>query len=203
MKQRTFDAGRISALGDGVFAIAMTLLVLDLKLPDLGAGLSREAFSAALAEQAPRFVSWLLSFAILCRLWITHHALLAEGERRSRGFVGWSFVFLGAVSFIPFPTSLLSEHHDQPLSVIVFSLTLVAAGIALLGMHREVRRTRPAGNEAGRGHERPVVFLLVTAVLAGILAVFEPAWGLTAWIVFPFVAVVIGKRASSLSQQDR
>ena len=197
MKQRTFDVGRISGLGDGVFAIAMTLLVLDLKLPDLGTGLSREAFSAALAEQAPRFVSWLLSFAILCRLWITHHALLAEGERRTRGFV-----FLGAVSFIPFPTSLLSEHHDQPLSVIVFSLTLVAAGIALLGMHREVRRTRPAGNEAGRGHERPVVFLLVTAVLAGILAVFEPAWGLTAWIVFPFVAVVIGKRASSLSQQD-
>ena len=98
MKQSTFDAGRVSALSDGVFAIAMTLLVLALKLPDLGPGLGGDAFAAALLEQGPRFMSWLLSFAILCRLWITQHALLAEGDTRSRGFVGWTFLFLGAVS---------------------------------------------------------------------------------------------------------
>jgi len=48
MKQSQFDSGRVSAISDGVFAIAMTLLVLDLKLPDLGAGVGREAFAAAI-----------------------------------------------------------------------------------------------------------------------------------------------------------
>ena len=62
MKQATFDAGRVGALSDGVFAIAMTLLVLELKLPELGSGLGRDAFVAALREQSPRFLSWL------CRL---------------------------------------------------------------------------------------------------------------------------------------
>ena len=59
MKQSTFDAARVSALSDGVFAIAMTLLVLELKLPDLRSGLEGGAFAAALLEQGPRFASWL------------------------------------------------------------------------------------------------------------------------------------------------
>lgn len=191
MKQTAFDAGRIGALSDGVFAIAMTLLVLDLKLPDLGQGLDREAFADVLMEQGPRFMSWLISFAVLCRLWISHHALLTEGERRSRGFIGWSFLFLGAVSFTPFPTSLLSEHHDQPLSVVIFSVTLAVAGIALLGMYRSLLRERPTRGRASRSHVWPAVVLLVTALVAGALAVFKPVLGFLVWVAFPIIVVVI------------
>jgi uncharacterized membrane protein len=203
MKQPTFDAGRVSALSDGVFAIAMTLLVLELKLPDLGPGLGRDAFAAALLEQGPRFASWLLSFAILCRLWITQHALLAEGDTRSRGFLGWTFLFLGAVSFIPFPTSLLAEHHDQALSVVIFSATLAAAGIALVGMRRVEQRHRPANGKpgaAGRSPEQPVVILLVTAAVSSGLAVFSPWIGALVWVAFPVVAVVAGRRAAGVSE---
>ena len=152
-KPSEFDAGRISAISDGVFAIAMTLLVLDLKLPDLEIGMSREDFATVTLRQAPRFVSWLLSFAILARLWMMQYGLLVEGDTRSRGFVGWTFVFLGAVSFTPFPTSLLSEHHDQALSTIVFSATLAVAAIALLGMasiERQRRQASAAERTAGR-----------------------------------------------------
>ncbi len=124
MKQRTFDASRTSALSDGVFAIAMTLLVLDLKLPDLASGSQSITFAQGLLGQGPRFASWFLSFAILCRLWIMQHAVLTRGDTRSRSFVGWNFLFLGAISFLPYPTSLLSEHHDQSLSVILFSSVL-------------------------------------------------------------------------------
>ena len=144
MKQATFDAGRVSALSDGVFAIAMTLLVLDLKLPELGPVSGHDAFIVALQEQAPKFYSWLLSFAILCRLWIIQHAFLAQGDTRSRGFLGWTFVYLGVVSLAPFSTSLLSEHHDEALSVVVFSLSLGVAGLALIGMWRAA--LRPTGS---------------------------------------------------------
>jgi pimeloyl-ACP methyl ester carboxylesterase len=81
-------------------------------------------------------------------LWITQHALLAEGNSRSRGFVGWTFLFLGAVSFIPFPALLLSEHHDQMLSVVIFSATLAAAAIALIGIWRVGERQRPGTGSA-------------------------------------------------------
>lgn len=102
-RQSKFDVGRVSAISDGVFAIAMTSLVLDLKLPELEIGVSREALAAVVLQQGPRFASWLLSFAILARLWIVQHALLVTGDTRSRGFMSWTFLFLGAVSFTPFP----------------------------------------------------------------------------------------------------
>ena len=198
MKQKAFDVGRIGALSDGVFAIAMTLLVLDLKLPELGQGLDYEAFSAAVIEQGPRFLSWLISFAILCRLWITQHALLAGAEQRSRGFMGWSFLFLGAVAFIPFPTSLLSEHRDQALSVIIFSVTLGVAGFALLRMHRDVIRCRSAEKGQSSGHERPAIVLLATALVAAVLALFMPLLGFLVWVIFPFAAFVLERVASSV-----
>ncbi len=203
MRQSTFDAGRVSALSDGVFAIAMTLLVFALKLPDLEPGLGGDAFAAALLEQGPRFASWLLSFAILCRLWITQHALLAEGDTRSRGFVGWTFLFLGAVSFIPFPTSLLSEHHDQTLSVIIFSATLAAAGIALLGMWRVEQLQRPATGTAlaaSRTAQVHVFILLATAAVSSGVAFFRPGLGAMVWVAFLVLTAVGWRRKVGVSE---
>ena len=201
-RQSQFDAGRVSALSDGVFAIAMTLLVLDLKLPDLETGMSREEFAAVVLQQAPRFASWLLSFAILARLWIMQHALLAVGDTRSRGFVSWTFLFLGAVSFIPFPTSLMSEHHDQALSIVIFSATLGVAGIALLGMQGvERRQKRTTGVKKPSGELLPVLIssLLATAVLASAAAILRPVLGVWIWAVFPIVAAVLARRGGSSS----
>ena len=203
MKQATFDAGRISALSDGVFAIAMTLLVLELKLPDLGRGLGGDAFAAELLQQGPRFFSWLLSFAILCRLWITQHALLAGGDTRSRGFVGWTFLFLGAVSFIPFPTSLLSEHHDQALSVVAFSGSLAVAGIALIGMWRAGLRHRGTSGKRRvqyRSSKRAMIMLLVTAVVSIGLAFLNPGLGALVWVAFPVIAALAGRRTKAVSE---
>ncbi len=70
MNPKTYDPGRISALNGGIFAIAMTLLVLDLEAPDIAMSAASSVFVCALADHLPGFVSWLLSFAILCRLWV-------------------------------------------------------------------------------------------------------------------------------------
>lgn len=203
-KPSEFDAGRISAISDGVFAIAMTLLVLDLKLPDLEIGMSREEFATVTLRQAPRFVSWLLSFAILARLWMMQYGLLVEGDTRSRGFVGWTFVFLGAVSFTPFPTSLLSEHHDQALSTIVFSATLAVAAIALLGMasiERQRREASAAERTAGRGSALILAAsFLVTAALASGLALLRPVLGVWIWAAFPIVVTVLARRGGRPSR---
>jgi uncharacterized membrane protein len=192
-RQSEFDAGRVSAISDGIFAIAMTLLVLDLKLPDLEPGISNRAFSDSVLQQAPRFASWLLSFAILVRLWIVQHALLARGDTRSRGFVGWTFLFLGAVSFTPFPTSLLSEHHDQALSIWIFSATMAVAGIGLLRMWRAEQSTEE-GDPSQKDSLRKLVFVLwATALVSAAVALVSPRVGVWIWAAFPIVAAVLSR----------
>ena len=197
MKQRTFNAGRLSALSDGVFAIAMTLLVLDLKLPQVDSGSGHALFARGLLEQAPRFASWFLSFVILCRLWIIHHAMLVDGDTRSRGFMGWNFLFLGAISFLPYPTSLLSEHHDQSLSVVFFSVVLGAAGVALRGMsHSQLRHlgatARPS--QMVTAAARISTVLLTTAAVASGIAFLSPKIGALVWLGFPLTALLIQHR---------
>ena len=193
MKHATFDPGRISALSDGVFAIAMTLLVLNLRLPDVGSHSDPSVFAAGLVDQLPPFASWLLSFAILCRLWTVHHDLLADGDTRTRSFLLWNFVFLGAVSFIPFPSSLLAEHPEQLLSVVVFSATYVVAGIALGRMWRVSDRSRITDGETSRPHgiSRAMVLILTTAAGSCLLALFDPRLGAALWFTYPFTGGVV------------
>ena len=192
MKQTVFSTDRLKALSDGVFAIAMTLLVLELKLPaelDDASG----AFTAALVAQIPHFVSWILSFAILCRLWIVSHGLLSTGTTRSRRFMTWNLVFLGAIAFIPFPTALVSEHYDQALSIFIFSATYAVAGLALAGMAVAYRReleTARAASES-RNVARAVIIILATALISCSLALFRPWLGLLIWGIYLFASMLV------------
>ncbi len=197
MKQQWFKTGRLGAISDGVFAIAMTLLVLNLKLPEMKESISSQEFSQAIREQAPHFISWIISFAILCRLWITQHALLEYDDKKSRGFTTINFIFLGAISFIPFPTSLISEHFEQPLSVIIFSATLIVADLALVGMWRllDKKGLEPDTLRDMNLHvKRVIVWMLAIAIISCLLATVNPPLGIFVWIVFPFAGTIIRRK---------
>ena len=194
MKQQWFKAGRLDAISDGVFAIAMTLLVLDLKIPELKGTISSEVYTKALLGQAPHFLSWIISFAILCRLWIAQHALLEHDDKKSRGFTTINFIFLGAISFIPFPTSLVSEHFEHPLSVIIFSATLIVAGLALAGMWRFLKKKvlePDTLRDMNRRVRRIIIWMLVIAIISCLLTFVSPRLGILVWIVFPFAGLTM------------
>jgi uncharacterized membrane protein len=108
------ETGRIEAFSDGVFAIAITLLVLDLKVPkasDLrgGSGLLR-----ALVRQWPTFVAYLTSFATILVMWVNHHKLFTRIRRTDGKFLFLNGLLLLFVTFVPFPTALVSEHLLGP-----------------------------------------------------------------------------------------
>jgi len=192
VKQTVFSTARLKSLSDGVFAIAMTLLILDLKLPPLDLTTDRGVFTADLVAQIPRFISWILSFAILCRLWIINHGLLSTGTTRSRRFMTWNLVFLGAIAFIPFPTSLLSEHHDEVLSVFIFSATYAVAGLALAGMAVAYRRQPETAGTSSESTAavRAVIIILATVLISSLLALFRPWLGVLIWVVYPFASML-------------
>ena len=191
MKQATFELNRLTALSDGVFAIALTLLVLDLKLPTTAGPESGALFDENLGAQLPHILAWLLSFAILARLWIIQHALLVDGGTRSRAFMAWNFVFLGAVSVLPFTTSLIAERHDHALSVVVFSLALSIGGLALSRMWSVERTSFEAKAESDAAVSSPrstVALILLVAAIACSVALFYPTAGVVVWVAFPLLS---------------
>ena len=74
----TFGTERLGALSDGVFAIVLTLLVLDLKLPELPPGYAEPGMIKALEERIPNLIAWIISFVLVARIWIVHHSIVAN-----------------------------------------------------------------------------------------------------------------------------
>jgi uncharacterized membrane protein len=112
--------GRIEAFSDGIFAVAVTLLVLDLKVPALDDHADVGALARGLVEQLPRFLSWLISFIIVCKFWLNHHYLLGFARHADYGFVWLNAIFLMGQSFIPFPTAMVGEYPGNSLAVSLF-----------------------------------------------------------------------------------
>lgn len=204
MKQEWLKTSRIEAISDGVFAIAMTLLVLELKIPELEGPVASDEFNRAVLQQGPTFLAWFISFAILCRLWITQHALLTGQEKVPRGFVTYNFMFLGAVSFIPFPTSLISGHFDQPMAVVIFSATYVAAGLTLAGMliQKEKHGEKAGESKSLIGQARRVIIgVTVIGAVACLLSLVDARLGLLMWVVFPFVGFIWRQRKAKTKNE--
>ena len=190
MSRAAFSSERINALSDGVFAIAMTLLVFNIQIPDLGDIDNRETFERAIAGQLPHLVSWLLSFAILCRLWITHNHLMRDHPKKSAGFTACNFVLLGAVALIPFPASLLGEHPDQAWSVIILSATYGVAALAMAGMWR----VAPArGSKQAKMVLGVSLLTMLAALLASLVALIHPYLGISVWAIYLVGSMQLGR----------
>ncbi|MBI3660501.1 DUF1211 domain-containing protein [Candidatus Acetothermia bacterium] len=116
------ETSRIEAFSDGVFAIAITLLVLDIKVPH---DLTEEAgLAQALLHLWPAYLAFVISFAFIGIMWINHHKLFRLIRRSDHGLLLLNTLLLMGITFVPFPTSLLAEnlqHPDQRLAAMVYS----------------------------------------------------------------------------------
>lgn len=124
--------GRLEALSDGVFAIVVTLLVLELKVPHLEAGGSTAELATALRALAPKFTSWVISFVTVCVIWLNHHRLLRLVRRIDGPFFWWNANLLLWTSFIPFPTALMGDHPGNPLAVSFYGLVMGLMALAFV-----------------------------------------------------------------------
>jgi uncharacterized membrane protein len=120
---------RIEALSDGIFAVAMTLLVLDIKPP---AVIQAAAVPRALLALWPRFLSYAVSFLMLGIYWVGQHNQFHLIRCADRTLLWINIVFLMAISFVPFSTALLSAYPLQPSAQTVYGGNLIAIGMILL-----------------------------------------------------------------------
>jgi TMEM175 potassium channel family protein len=122
---------RLSALSDGVFAVAMTLLVLDLKVPSIGEGSGHDLQHALLHDVAPRLLPYAMSFLTLGIFWVGQQTQLESFTRSTRALTWIHLAFLLAVTLMPFSTALLAEFTTYRLSMAVYWLNLLALGLML------------------------------------------------------------------------
>ena len=131
---------RIEAFSDGVFAIIVTLLVLELKVPVLHDHASVGELAGQLRELLPKFISWLISFIIVCKFWLNHHHILGMARHANYGMVWLNSIFLMGQSFIPFPTALAGEYPENALAVSFFGVVFAINTLLFLALHAYIVR---------------------------------------------------------------
>jgi uncharacterized membrane protein len=131
---------RLAALSDGLFAIAMTLLVLDLRIPASGAIHNDLDLWRALVTLLPRFIPYFMSFLTLGIFWVGQQTQLNRFARSDRNLAWIHLGFLLAVSLMPFSTALLAEFITFRLALVMYWLNVLLLGVVLFGSWRYASR---------------------------------------------------------------
>jgi uncharacterized membrane protein len=135
-----FSKTRIEAFSDGIFAIVVTLLVLEIRLPHLHE-ITNGEFLHSLSEIIPKIISWVNSFLVVCVIWMNHHRLLDMFKRIDAGIFWFNNILLMFISFIPFPTAILGEYTNLEYAVAFygFCLSLMGLGFIMLRLYVQKR----------------------------------------------------------------
>ncbi|WP_066600187.1 TMEM175 family protein [Cryobacterium arcticum] len=201
--RRLLDTGRsterLEFFSDAVFAIAMTLLVLDIRLPDTTAA----DLGRALANLAPEYFAYALSFVVIALNWAGHHRKFRLITGYDRRLVQLNLLLLLLVAFLPFPTSVLSEYAQTP-AVVLYAATVAA----ISGVQCLIWLAARASGLLDAAVDRPLFFyvlrlMLVTVVVftASIpVAVLGSAdWALYSWILALPLTIAAARWAPSPS----
>ena len=173
---------RLAALSDGVFAFAMTVLALDLHVPDAFTIAGEKGLQHALLALAPRLLTYLMSFLTLGIFWVgqnTQHDMLRNTDR---GYSWIHIAFLMAVTLVPFSTSLLAEFITYRTALFVYWFNVAFLGGTLLGgwyharAHGLVRPDAPPGTHGAI--VRRVVLAQFLYAAAAALCVFSNYWSI-------------------------
>jgi len=135
----TLSKGRFEAFSDGVFAIAITLLVLEIHLPTRVSSVSSNTAQAhALLQLWPGYLVYVASFATIGIMWLNHHALFRRCERITHGIVIANLFLLMLISFLPFPTAVLGQFGISRTAVVYYGLVLIGIAFGYLFVHQQV-----------------------------------------------------------------
>lgn len=161
---------RVEALSDGVYAIILTLLILELKVPMLGEAPTNAQVVQSLIQMTPKFVSWLISFLMLIVFWINHHTMLHLVKHVDQGYVWINAFILLFQSFVPFPTALMGEYPNNALAVGLFGIVMFVNALAFIALHyysagpllKEPEKASLVKKDALRALVGPAFFLVGT-----------------------------------------
>ena len=133
---RLEGTGRLEAFSDGVFAIVVTLLIIEVHLPAL-VGSGNDAMWRALAEIAPKLLSFTVSFATIAIYWVNHHHFFSRVDHSDWKLLWANNLLLFFLTVVPFTTAVVGDHPTEPVAILIYGLNLglAAAAFALMGWY--------------------------------------------------------------------
>jgi uncharacterized membrane protein len=201
MSQRTPDhlLERMLFFSDAVFAIAITLLIIEVHVPELPRGSTSGDYGLALAHLIPSFAGYVLSFLVIARFWITHHSAFAHSPPFDSSLLWPNIQLLMTVAFMPFSTAFLTKNLGVVVPALVYNLTLVVASLLSVRM---VRKATAMGDAEGMHGADGLAFLRIrglaitfAAALALVLGFFIPAFSQAALATAPLWLYLMKRRA--------
>ncbi|MBT2389781.1 DUF1211 domain-containing protein [Streptomyces sp. ISL-1] len=194
------SAARLLTLSDGVFAIAMTLLALDLTLP---AGLDPEGFEHALGDVMPNLWAYALSFLVIAAFWRGHHQIFRYVREVDGTVIRLGLLSLGLIALMPFPTTLLAEYGELPQAVALYSGAVAAMGATQLMLTFVVWKRPWLGSAAvpdpvARNDVADLASTVLVFAVAVPLAFVSPMGAKLWWAVLIPVKSFTGKRGKRL-----
>ena len=132
----------MAAFSDGVFAIVVTLLVLELRVPVLPENFSTQDVLKELLRLFPKFFSFAMSFVIVAIFWVNHHQFFHILEKTDRAMLWYNNLLLFWLSFVPFPTAFIGEHPVSMIPVMLYGAVLFFAGVSFNLMLRHAVKAK-------------------------------------------------------------
>lgn len=170
------DKHSLDNLVGGVFAIIMTILVLDFKIPEVGIMTDGKLFSSIL-HLWPLFISYGLSFGVLTNFWVSHHYLINQFSKNVNRYVVYlDVLFLMFLSLIPFSSNLIGKYNYLPTAVFFYGVNLLCISFALLALHNYIFSSRAIHNTPGSKHNARYgkirIWMIIFFTVAGIMVSF-------------------------------
>ena len=195
--EELYSSRRIESLTDGVFAIAMTLLVLNLNVPKLVGAITDENLWNALVSGGTNFFSFTLSFVILGIMWSIHMRQFESIERVDKRATTLNTLRLFIVVLIPFTTSLNAQYGNlllaqmfYPINLFLLALNTYLQGLYASNHHSFYRKYDKKSVDVGQA--RSLVFVLATALVC-VLVVFVGNMAFFAFFLIPIIGWLVSK----------
>lgn len=204
-RDESLSTGRIEAFSDAVFAIAATLLMLQLNLPHLPADPTDRDLWNALGQMAPSYFTFILSFAVIGRYWLAHHALFHRIKRSDGGLATLNILLLLTVVALPFPTEVLGRYGDLAAAAIFYAVSISLIGLMMAALWRHAVKHNllypdvsqsTIKNSYFRSLTVPAIFLASVPAAAFI----SVGWAEAMWVLTFFAGMFLrrdGSRAAS------
>jgi uncharacterized membrane protein len=187
-EEKGYGLSRLINFSDAVIAIAITLLVLEIRLPEPARGLTGPVITGEILALWPKYLGYFVSFWVIGLYWMAHHRIFRLINGYDRRLLTLNLAFLGTVAFMPFPTSVLFDYAGIFIVVLLYAGTLTLTGLSLVAIWlyatKDHRLVDPQLEEAMIGNQTrsllvgPSVFLLSIVV-----AIFNPDVAMYIWLL--------------------
>jgi len=178
--ERSFD--RFVNFSDAVFAIAITLLVLDVRMPAIDSTVIRPALAHQLPGLMPNLFAFMLSFVVIGGYWVAHHRLFKFIDRADTRLVWLNLLVLFCVVLLPLPTQIVADYGDTTLGVEIYAGAMVVTGLAILALSAYAHHAKLTSPDADI--RLAMIKSGITPTVFGasmVVAVWSPTWATNMW----------------------